>query len=247
MAAYGTRIGTDKSPVHTRSSCESCGHIIKPIELIPVLSWLALRGQCSACGAPLFKRYILTEASFAILGWLYATQVNFQPSDVTILVSISLLVVCVISDFEKMLLPMPPMIIVFCLGLLYTVFEPALELHTQLLVGGLGVLLLAIPALAYFAFRRIHGFGEGDYYLMAAIGVWCSTTQIAEIFYLGIVTCLLAAVANAIIRGKKLDGQEAFPLGAFLAMVGVLHLIQLLFMGVSGANSTLTSWVIQSI
>ena len=50
-----------------RSRCGSCGHQITALENIPVVSWLALRGKCSACGAGISARYPLVELATALL------------------------------------------------------------------------------------------------------------------------------------------------------------------------------------
>src|SRR5512140_2782694 len=44
-----------------RSTCPSCGRLIRPLENVPVLSWLALRGKCAGCGARIPARYPLVE------------------------------------------------------------------------------------------------------------------------------------------------------------------------------------------
>ena len=60
------------------SRCPACGHRIRWFENIPVLSWLALRGKCSACGTKIGLRYPLVEIAtallFGALGWLVGPQ-----------------------------------------------------------------------------------------------------------------------------------------------------------------------------
>ena len=62
-----------------RSMCPSCGHQIRWYENIPVFSYLALRGKCSACQTPISARYPLVEAvtafMFGLLVWLLGTGV----------------------------------------------------------------------------------------------------------------------------------------------------------------------------
>jgi leader peptidase (prepilin peptidase)/N-methyltransferase len=72
------RIPAGMSVVHPRSACPNCGHEISARENIPVVSWLALRGKCSGCAAPISKRYPLVElagaAAFVIVGIWSAPQ-----------------------------------------------------------------------------------------------------------------------------------------------------------------------------
>jgi leader peptidase (prepilin peptidase)/N-methyltransferase len=53
-----------------RSACPHCGHQITALENIPIVSWLALRGKCSACKAPISARYPVVEAVSGILSGL---------------------------------------------------------------------------------------------------------------------------------------------------------------------------------
>ena len=50
------------SPIKGRSSCPRCGHALSPGDLVPVFSWLFLRGKCRYCHRPISRRYPLTEA-----------------------------------------------------------------------------------------------------------------------------------------------------------------------------------------
>jgi leader peptidase (prepilin peptidase)/N-methyltransferase len=61
-----------------RSQCPSCGHQITASENVPVLSWLALGGKCSACKAPIAIRYPVVEMLGALLA-VYAV-VRFGPT-----------------------------------------------------------------------------------------------------------------------------------------------------------------------
>ena len=66
-----------------RSSCPKCGHRISALENIPIVSWLALRGRCSACKAAISPRYPLVEALTALLsayaGWHFGFTLAAAP------------------------------------------------------------------------------------------------------------------------------------------------------------------------
>ena len=61
------RIPRGISIVWPPSSCPKCGHKLGPLENIPILGWLILRGKCKGCGLPISPRYILIELATAIL------------------------------------------------------------------------------------------------------------------------------------------------------------------------------------
>ena len=65
VVAY--RLPRGESLPHPRSRCPGCETPIKPYDNVPMLSWLALRGQCRACGSRISPRYPLVEAGTALL------------------------------------------------------------------------------------------------------------------------------------------------------------------------------------
>lgn len=55
-----------------RSACASCGRVLGPFELVPLFSWLFLRGRCRGCGSRISVAYPVTEASFGLLALFMA-------------------------------------------------------------------------------------------------------------------------------------------------------------------------------
>lgn len=66
------RVPRGESVAHPPSACPRCGHVIRPRDNVPVLSWLLLRGRCRDCGNPISVRYPLVEAGTAVLFGLTA-------------------------------------------------------------------------------------------------------------------------------------------------------------------------------
>ncbi len=78
------RLPAGKSLVYPGSRCPKCEHTIRARDNVPILSWLALRGRCRDCGAPIAVRYPLVEATvaamFALLWWINV-QSSVPPLD----------------------------------------------------------------------------------------------------------------------------------------------------------------------
>ena len=102
------RLPLGKSVVWPGSSCPNCAHQIKPWENIPVLSWLALRGKCSSCKAPISARYPLIEALTALGFVLIALRwpaLDYGATIVPLLIIYAMLVMMSLIDIDHYILP----------------------------------------------------------------------------------------------------------------------------------------------
>jgi leader peptidase (prepilin peptidase) / N-methyltransferase len=119
MATLGALIGSfgnvvvhrwprGESVVWPRSRCPRCGHELSPLELVPVLSWLALRARCRSCGLPISARYPIVEATFALgfalLAWAYPIE-ELGFTVLPLLVLFSMLAMAALIDLDTYLLP----------------------------------------------------------------------------------------------------------------------------------------------
>jgi len=102
------RLPRGESVVHPGSRCPSCGRRLGFLDLVPVLSWLALRGRCRTCGARISPRYPLVEALMAAL---FALLVAAFPPDLhgaavlPLLAVVAMLVMAALIDLERYVLP----------------------------------------------------------------------------------------------------------------------------------------------
>src|SRR5512133_4302182 len=103
VVAY--RLPRGESLVHPRSRCPHCDTQLRAIDNIPVISWLALRGRCHHCGAPISARYPLVELT---TGALYAAVVASQDDAVRIVLGLLLvtaLIPIALIDLDHRIIP----------------------------------------------------------------------------------------------------------------------------------------------
>jgi len=115
------RLPEGESIVTPPSACPKCGHKLAWFENIPVLSWLALRGKCRKCKAPISAQYPIIEAVTAILfggltALLYLTNVRTSvhdagfaatwPALVVMLVMVGALVAATVIDAKLFIIPL---------------------------------------------------------------------------------------------------------------------------------------------
>jgi leader peptidase (prepilin peptidase)/N-methyltransferase len=109
------------------SQCPGCGTPIKPWQNIPVISWLALRGQCAQCGMRISARYPFVELVTGLLSGLAAWQFGFGPEALSALVLIWVLIALTGIDMDTQLLPDSMTLPLLWLGLgvnLFAVWTP---------------------------------------------------------------------------------------------------------------------------
>ena len=202
------RVPRGESIVRPPSHCPKCNAPIRWWQNIPILSWLALRGKCASCRAPISPRYIVVETIggllFLAVAWVFLPSV----SEVLFLwIWCSLMLVGSVIDFDHKLLPDFVTVGGMVLGVAKALADSALMLVYGVdrvaawlmpvawslsgLVFGFG-LLLFIRTVGTKAFKR-EAMGMGDVFLMGAVGALFG--PVAVLFTL-IVSSVLGSVAG---------------------------------------------------
>ena len=205
-----------------RSRCPHCGYAIPPLENIPVVSWLVLRGRCKGCAAPISIRYPLVELATAALFAFAAWHFGFGAAALAALVFIAALVALTWIDFDTQLLPDDITLPLLWLGLGLNMFGIFTDLKSAVIGAMAGYLSLW---LVYWGFKLAtgkEGMGYGDFKLLAALGAWLGWEMLP-------LTILLSSFVGAIIgialmvfarRGRNVP----IPFGPYLAIAGVIAL-----------------------
>lgn len=206
-----------------RSRCPSCGHAIAWHENIPLVSWLRLRGRCSACRARIPARYpfieLLTAVLFGVVGW----RVGAQPAALLWCGFAAVLVALAAIDWDTTLLPDGLTLPLLWAGLVAAALGWTIPLSTALWGAVAGYLSLWS---VYWLFKLTtgkEGMGFGDFKLLAALGAWLGATMILPIV-------LGASVIGAVVGiGMKASGAlregRFVPFGPFLAGSGLVVML----------------------
>ncbi len=205
-----------------RSACTQCGHQITALENIPLVSWLWLRGRCSACGTPISVRYPLVELLTALLSAAVAWKWGLSMQTLGALLLVWTLIALAFIDFDTTLLPDSLTLPLLWLGLLFNLNGHFASLHDAVIgaIAGYGVLWSV-----YWVFKLVtgkDGMGFGDFKLLAAIGAWLGWQLLP-------VTLLLSSVVGAIVGIAmivlvKHDRRVPIPFGPYLAGGGLVAL-----------------------
>jgi leader peptidase (prepilin peptidase) / N-methyltransferase len=206
-----------------RSRCPHCGHHIRWHENIPLVSYLMLRGKCSACKAGISMRYPAIEVLTAVLFAACGLHFGAQPTTLLWCGLVATLVALAFIDLDTTFLPddltLPLMwagIVSASLGWIPVTLSAS--------VGGAvaGYLSLWLVFHAYRLIRGKEGMGAGDFKLLAALGAWMGWQAIPSIILLASVVG--AAVGMALIVFRQHDREVPIPFGPYLAGGGVAAL-----------------------
>ncbi|MFM2121073.1 MAG: hypothetical protein RL722_2541 [Pseudomonadota bacterium] len=207
-----------------RSRCPHCGHVITWHENMPVISWLLLRGRCSACKAPISWRYPLVEISCALLFAGLSLHFGAQPSTLLWCGFGATLLALALIDWDTTLLPDDLTQPLLWAGLLAAMLGWSGLPLTQALWGAIAgyLSLWSVTALFKLATGKV-GMGAGDFKLLAALGAWLGVTMILPII---LAASLIGAVVGIAMKvtGQLREGRYV-PFGPFLAGAGLAMLL----------------------
>ncbi|WP_153772564.1 A24 family peptidase [Pseudomonas sp. MNR3A] len=200
------------------SHCPGCGHRIRAWENIPVVSYLALRGRCSACKGRISLRYPLVELACAGLSLVVAWHFGVSVQALFAMVLTWCLLALSLIDAEHQLLPDVLVLPTLWLGLVVNAFGVFVPLADALWGAVVGYLSLWS---VYWLFRLVtgkEGLGYGDFKLLALLGAW-GGWQVLPL------TLLLSSVVGAVIglcllRLRKASLGTTMPFGPYLAIAG---------------------------
>jgi leader peptidase (prepilin peptidase)/N-methyltransferase len=248
------RLPRDESIVFPNSRCPSCEAKIGPLDNLPIISYLVLRGRCRACRAPISIRYPAVEALTALLYAAIFLADFYWRGGLTLvilfdLIFVTALVALIFIDAEHMLLPnaitYPGIVfaIIARLSLPYLVGINAFEDLPQLAYGPfstwplwasslIGAVLGALAGggslwLMGWLWERLRGveaMGLGDVKMMFMVGAYLGWRLTILTIFLGVLSGSIIGVGLMARRGEK-DMQMQLPFGIFLGIGSIFALL----------------------
>ena len=208
-----------------KSYCPKCKKSLAILHNLPIISWLFLLGKCYFCKAKISIRYLLVEFLSALIFlfcfWRYGVTTEFF----LWIIFFSILLILFFIDLETFFLPDCLTIPLILVGILKSLLYPFAIDPINAIVGGLvGFFALFITNAIYKLWRKVDGFGFGDFKLLAGLGVWFGAAFIIPIIVLGALIALTSVSLLSCI-GKKLNLQTMIPFGpALIAATIIIYL-----------------------
>jgi leader peptidase (prepilin peptidase) / N-methyltransferase len=210
------RVPRRESVAWPASHCPHCGEPIRPLDNVPLLSYLLLRGRCRNCKEPISVRYPAAEAVTGFLFGVAAYEFGMSLTLLAALVFIPVLIALAAIDLEHRLLPNAIVGPATLAGLALSVLaDPGgwwqYPLSAVVMAGALLGLALVYPG----------GMGMGDVKMGGMLGAFLGPYAALAVF-LG---AMLGAIAGGLLMVTgKVRRRSALPFGLFMALGGVISL-----------------------
>ncbi len=211
-----------------RSRCDHCGRRLAVIDLVPILSWLWLRGRCRWCKSAIgFDAPAFELAMLAVALILVAVGPAGLRSFLWLIAAGLLLVVGMI-DARHLIIPTGGVAAILLLGLVDGLIAPAAlsalsgSLFQERLIGAaVGYAGMILLRHAYRRLRGREGLGGGDPLLMAALGAWLGWRALPMVLLLAAVTGLAFVLAGGLVRRRWPQGTDMLAFGPFLVVAAL--------------------------
>ncbi|QSA98458.1 A24 family peptidase [Methylococcus sp. EFPC2] len=209
--------------VTPRSRCPHCGHAIGAHENIPVLSYLLLKGRCSACNAAISVRYPVIEVFTALVSAVVVWRLGPTWQAALALPFSWGLISLAVIDIDHQLLPDAITQPLLWCGLLLSLFGIYTDSASSIIGAVAGYLGLW---LVYHAFKLTtgkEGMGYGDFKLLAVFGAWLGWQMLLPVVLLSSLVGAIIGIGLIWLRGH--DRNIPIPFGPYLAAAGWIALL----------------------
>lgn len=213
------RLPNNESLIKRSSHCMTCGTKIRPIDLIPVFSWLFLRGKCHSCGNKISARYPIVEALNGLLYVLTFLVLDINAKAIITCVLMSLLVVIGFMDWDTQEIDLIIVGLILLLAVPAAIFTDDVKLIHRII----GALIISVPFFIIGEVSRpiirkkfdedFRAIEMGDTALMFAAGALLGTQAVIVSAFMGII---VAALIGLIL--KKVTKESKFAFGPYLSM-----------------------------
>jgi len=216
------RLPARQSLVYPPSHCPACQRRLAAKDLIPVFSYLWLRGRCRYCQASIPRRLLWVEVGTGVLFgftyWHYGLDIELA----IILFYCCLFIVLLVIDLEHGLILNKVVYPAMAVALLISIFLPQLEIVPEIkqaaIGGGIGLGLFLLVVLI-----SREGMGWGDVKMAALIGLVVGFPLVFVALLMGII--LGGLVAGVLLLFKIKKRKEAIPFGPFLSLAAMATLL----------------------
>ncbi len=213
------RLPKNESLIKRSSHCMTCGAKIRIRDLVPIFSWLFLKGRCHSCGEKISPRYPIVEALNGIVYVVTFTVLDFNAQSIIYCFFFSLLICIGFMDWDTMEMDIRLLLLILVLAVPSALLSDAVSLPSRLI----GLVCISVPFFLIGEIsgaiikkktgEKIRGIELGDTILMAVSGALIGWKAVVTSAFFGIAFAAICGIIN-----KYRSGESKFAFGPFLAM-----------------------------
>ena len=217
------RIPQNISIVKPASHCISCKHALRALDLVPIFSWIFLKGKCRYCGQKISIQYALIELFTGIMFLVVYLKFGYSWLCLSMMVFVSILLIVSMIDIKFKIIPDSVLIVGAVFGIIAMVFEVYVPFKSSLI--GLAVVpipLIIIFIIGFLIFKK-ETMGFGDIKLMSLVGLFLGWKIGLLSLVLGVYLAGIYGIILLILKRSK--GSDIFAFGPFLFAGAFIALI----------------------
>ncbi len=205
------------------STCPHCGHRIRALENIPLVSWLRQRGRCAACEGAISVQYPLVELATALLSSVVVWHFGVTLEAAAALLLTWALVALSVIDLRIQLLPDVLILPLIWLGLVLNLDGLFTDIHSAVWGAVAGYLFLWFLYHLFLLLTGKEGMGYGDFKLFALFGAWLGWQYLPQILLFSAAVGAVTGLAMIFFLGRERN--KPIPFGPYLAAAGWVALL----------------------
>lgn len=204
--------------VYPSSHCPRCGYNLKPPDLIPLLSYLLLRGRCRKCGTKISVMYPLVELLTGLMFIFAFIKFGLTFEFLSAIILITCLMITTFIDLEHQIIPDKVVLPSLAAGLVLNIIFHREDFYNYLLgfiLGGGIIFLIVVLSRG--------GMGGGDIKLFATVGMFLGFRLTLLALLLSFVLGSVVGLILIILKLKNM--KDAIPFGPFIALASVISML----------------------
>ena len=199
------RIPREESIVFPSSHCPTCGTSLKWHDLVPVFSYLVLRGNCRYCGEKISPQYPIVELLNSLVYILIYYKFGFSLNFLFYGIIFSILIIIGFIDLKEMIIPDILVILILITTIIYKLLTFILYSKYPDLLNSIGGLVLSSLLFILIIVLSKGGMGGGDVTLIGSLGF---ILGIKNIFLTIFLSFILGAIISVILLITKIKGKK---------------------------------------
>lgn len=212
------RVPLGESIITPRSYCHYCKYVLKPKELIPIISFCMQRGRCTNCKRKISILYVVFELVTGMICLLTVYMIGVERELIIVLSLFSLLLIISVTDYIYMLIPNRILAWFACLLILECAFIP-LVTWVDSIVGSCVIFILL------YCMQKIYpeGLGGGDIKLLSLLGFIVGLKGIFIVLFLA--SCFSLCFFGAGLVLKRMKMRTQIPFGPFISLGAICYML----------------------